>query len=323
MPPDGYEVIIDDIVKSKFIQDFETKVRQAIPIVDIGNEYGKNLQNERYIGNYPLQTKLTKLQIIELTKKFFASIDITLANQVQKIFEKRNPKVVLKTPLYDGTTEANVLMLYNGELLIVKVPMRGDLRDLYGMVHELTHTFDTTNGDTMTRKILGEVAPRCMERMLDNFLLNMSQEDLLKYGINRETLLKDIQNRKITTFLSSVDNAIAFNKKVKESNNEEIGDSRIDLRYVLAQVYQAKFMKYNSNVRKRKIINFIKDVENDELEGANKVFELNIKNPIQRQFYIIDSISEITTIINPESKVNERNSQDIGYAEIMKKEGRE
>lgn len=320
LPPDRYEVILDDIVKSKFIQDFETKVRQAIPIVDIGNEYGKNLQDEKCIGNYPLQTKLTKLQTIELTKKFFESIDITLGNQVQKIFEKQNPNVVLKTPSYDGTIEANVLMLYNGELLIVRVPIRGDVRDLYAMVHELTHTFDTANGDTITRKVLGEVAPQCMERMLDDFLLNMSQEDLLKYEINRETLLRDIQNRKITTFLSRVDNAIAFNKKVRQSNNKAIEDSRIDLRYVLAQVYQAKFMKYNSDIRKRKIINFIKVVEKDELDEANNVFEVNIKNPIQRQFYIIDSISEIATIVNPESEVKERNVQDIGYTVIMEKE---
>lgn len=158
-----------------------------------------------------------------------------------------------------------------------------------------------------------------MERMLDEYLLSLSQESLMKYGIDREILFKDIQNRKVTTFLSRVDNANEFNKKQK--NNSISYDKKIDLRYVLAQIYQARFMKNDSDTRKSKIVDFIKSVENDELDRANNVFNLNMSNSLQRQFYIDDSIQEIIAIVNPQSK--EDDVQNIKYTRDIKKEERE
>lgn len=309
LPQDRYETIVNEIIKSGFIRSFENEAINKIQIGIIGKEYGKGLKKEKKIYNYPLKTKLTRKQTIELTKDFFEHTEHNFANNVNDIIEGRSSRVTLEMPNYDGTQEADTSNP-DSAIMKVTVPIRGDLRDLYGMIHELTHTLDIGNGDTVARKVLGEVAPQCMERMLDEYLLNLTQESLMKYGIDKDILIKDIQNRKVTTFLSRVDNAIEFNKKATN-------DRKIDLRYVLAQIYQARFMKYDSDTRKSKIVDFIRSVENDDLDKANNVFDFNMSNSLQRQFYIDDSMQEIIAILNPQGKEDE--VQNIQHTRDIKK----
>lgn len=310
LPQDRYETIINEIIKSGFIRSFENEATNKIQIGVIRKEYGKGLKKEKNIGDYPLETKLTREQTIELTKDFFEHINHNFANNVKDSIEGRNSIVILKMPNYDGTQYASVSNP-NNPIVTVTVPVKGDLRDLYGMTHELTHTLDIENGDTVARKVLGEVAPQCMERMLDEYLLNLPQESLMKYGIDEGILIQDIQNRKVTTFLSRVDNAIEFNRKATD-------DKKIDLRYALAQIYQARFMKYDSDTRKSKIVDFIRSIENDDLDKANSTFDFNMSNSLQRQFYIGDSIQEIVEIVNP--KGIEADTQSIEDTKNIKTE---
>lgn len=77
-PQDRYETIINEIIKSGFIRNFENEVINKIQIGTIGEKYGKELKEEKYIYNYPLETKLTREQTIELTKVFLKIQNIIL-----------------------------------------------------------------------------------------------------------------------------------------------------------------------------------------------------------------------------------------------------
>lgn len=61
------------------------------------------------------------------------------------------------------------------------------------LYNELTHCLDVDKGDNTTRQLLGEIAPQCMERLLDNFLIK--QSNLEKFDI--DTLLEDIEKGNI------------------------------------------------------------------------------------------------------------------------------
>ena len=133
---------------------------------------------QQYKGNpyeYPLQTKISKDNTIELTQNFFESIDEDISRKVNDIIDGNNPNITLKMENYNG--KGACVSNPNQMPITVYIPIRQDLRQLYEMVHELTHTLDVDNGDTPTRRVLGEVAPQCMERMLDNFLLTMSRSE--------------------------------------------------------------------------------------------------------------------------------------------------
>ena len=79
--------------------------------------------------------------------------------------------------------------------MTIKLPDYGNIDTLYDLVHEITHTFDVKNFDNTTRWIMGETAPYCVERLLDEFLLGMSQVRLEQNGMNPKTLSKDVLDR--------------------------------------------------------------------------------------------------------------------------------
>ena len=90
--------------------------------------------------------------------------------KIEELYEKynaivngSNPNIMLQMEEFNGKGAS----VNSPEKMpvTVYVPIRGDIRQLYELVHECTHTFDIDNGDTSTRKVLGEVAPQCMERL--------------------------------------------------------------------------------------------------------------------------------------------------------------
>lgn len=136
----------------------------------------ENVKEKYGVGDYPLQTKISVADSIEIAKKFFESIDINFAKKVNDIILGTNPDVILETKNADFAETTNP----DEKPVKVRVPIRGDLRQLYEFVHECTHTFDIDNGWTETRLVLAEVAPQCMERLLDEYLLGMSEAELKK-----------------------------------------------------------------------------------------------------------------------------------------------
>ena len=273
---------IDDLGLSKELennmpQDLEEKISRYNSIEDV--------------YNYQLKTKISEQDTLEIVKSFFESIDNDISIKINEILENKSNDVYLEVSKYDGTGEANTGNSDNKPIRVF-APIRGDLRDLYNLVHELTHTLDIENGDTDTRKVLGEVAPQCMERMLDQFLINMSEDEKQKYCFDTNTLNEDINKRKLTTFISRYRNV--------QSLNHKQGNRILDSRYMLAQIYSTKFMKYNQSEQKQRIAKFIKHVETDEFEMANDDFDIKIdkKNSLQRGFLISDCLDEANKIPN-------------------------
>lgn len=283
--------MIDDLELGRmFEKSITPEIERTIKIYD---ENGA-------IYDYPLQTQISEQHTIEIAKRFFESIDDEISVKLDDIINENNLDIKLVMKPYDGKEGANASSPNpNNKPLRVFVPIRGDLRQLYELVHELTHTLDIDNGDTITRKILGEVAPQCFERMLDKFLLEMSDEEMAKYGFDKSVLEKDIQDRRITTFISRYHNTQALNRGR--------GNRVIDSRYMLAQIYSAHFNKFDEKCKRQKIKDFISCVRNDNFDGANNVFELQMdrNNKLQRGFYISDTMEEIRTIVVPKSNKND------------------
>jgi len=277
-----YVESIDDLELCKMF--VERTTRSVTPeIVKIIQQY----EGKTY--DYPLQTRISKDDSLELARRFFESIGNGFCEKYNKIINGGNPNLIFKMEEFNG--KGACVTGPDKMPVTVYVPIRGDIRQLYELVHECTHTFDIDNGDTPTRKVLGEVAPQCMERLLDEFLLKMSDEDMQKYGFDRETIIKDVKDRRIITFLSRFNNAQDLNRGSR--------DRVLDSRYMLAQIYSAHFNKFDSNVKKNKLLSFIECVNNDDFYGANRCFEIQIdrNSKFERKKYINSTILEVVSLV--------------------------
>lgn len=305
---DSYSNRLESIDCTDLAKNFEkmSKSNKLIKHIDfLQKKYEKNMDGNKSIYDYPLQTKLSRNQSLHLAQDFFKNVDYSLSNKVTNIIlgntaindgqfiylrfgsydEYSIKKSTFKSISYMPTKDSNNMFIF--------VPYTGNLNDLYSLVHELSHSFDSKNGNTDTRKILGEVVPQCMERLLDDFLINLSDEDKKFYGIIDDVLKKDIKNRKITTFISRYDSIFSLNKN--------FGNKEINSRYLLAQLYQTQFTKFDTNTRKTKIKAFIDCIIDDDFDGANHIFELKIgkDNSLYRNMYIGNTIQEFNQLLNP------------------------
>lgn len=299
-PKTRYQQLVESIDDWDLAKRFKSSVPYRI----------KSLYNNSYnYYEHPLKTKITKDNMIGLAKEFFEYVDSDIAENINKIIDDNNSEVQLKMEQFNarGACVSNP----NQKPVEVYVPIRDDIRMLYEFVHEMTHTLDIKNGDTETRKVLGEVAPQCMERLLDSFLLNMSDDEMNKYGFDKNILNRDIKVRHVTTFMSRYNNTIhLYNKN---------GDRDIDLRYMLAQIYSAHFNKFTIAEKRNRLKKFIENVSNDKFEEANNTFGIKIlrENERERKLYISDAMEEMDRLVKPfgmlgyKIKKNRKNYKDI------------
>lgn len=277
LPPSRFEIILKEFTSSGIIRNFERDINNSINITRLDAFYGKKLGNEKSIYNMPLVNSLSEMQTIELAKQFFSNLGTDLSNNATQVLEGKSNKFKFVFEKYGSSLdkEGKPREAEVSNFSEVYCPRRGDLRDLYSIVHEVTHTFDLKNGDTEARKIFGEIAPQCIERMLDEYLLNLNDKDIQKYGLNRSTLIQDIRNRQVSTFLSRKDNIRSFNNGT--------GNKELDLRYILAQIYSSAFMKLDAKTRVDSLIEFMKNIESDEIDSCSKSFGIDLKNKLQTQ----------------------------------------
>lgn len=327
----------------ELINDLEKKAEQEI---------GENLEFFQKIGQQEelgyfadFDSKLDSFKVIELAKKFFKSIDSNLLEQVIDIVDGRNPdKYVFNICEYEGQKISSCnriefaentfpeemleilrqkdLNLYNRTLELgkrrvyidIEISFRGSIGDLYCLVHELTHSFITGRGP-ITR-IADEIPSRCMERILDDFLLNLSDEELKEYGLNRKKIQKDIIKEKVASFASSIGilkTAIEEIKKTGYNSKGEISPIAEEyLKYILAQIYQSQILKYTPKERKQKVVQLIKCIEKDDFENTNKILEIDWNNKFQRHFYINKTIDDMKKILN-ERKIKDNEQVDSSF----------
>ena len=298
-----YQQFVESIDDWDLAKNFKSSVPYRI------KSLYNNFNNSYNYYEHPLKTRIKKDDMIELTKEFFEYVDSDIAKNINDIIDGNNSEVQLKMELFNG--RGSEVSDPNQKPVEVYVPIRDDIRMLYEFVHELTHTLDVKNGDTETRKVLGEVAPQCMERLLDSFLLNMSDDEMNKYGFDKKVLNRDIKVRQVTTFLSRYNNAmLLYNKN---------GNRVIDLRYMLAQIYSAQFNKFTIDEKRNKLKKFIENVSNDKFEEANNTFGMKIlrENEKERKLYISDAMEEMNRLVKPfgmlayKVKKNRKDYKDI------------
>lgn len=292
LPPYQFETILKEFTSSGIIRDFEKDINNGINITRLDAFYAKKLENEKSIYNMPLASRLSKIQTIELAKQFFSNLGTELSNNATQVIEGKSSRFKLIFEKYGKSLdkEGNPREAEVSNFSEVYCPRRGDLRDLYSIVHEVTHTFDLRNGDTESRKIFGEIVPQCMERMLDEYLLNLNDKDIQKYGLNRNALIQDVRNRQVSTFLSRKDNIKSF--------NNETGNQKLDLRYILAQIYSSAFMKQDKKTRVDSLVEFIKNITNNEFDSCSKSFGIELKNKFKTQLLISEIVNNVKNTYN-------------------------
>lgn len=172
VPKTKYQELVESIDDLELCKMFVERTNR-----NVTPEIEKIIQQyESKTYDYPLQTRISKENSLELARSFFESIDNGLCKKYNEIVNGVNPNIMLEMERFNG--KGACVTNPDKMPVTVYIPIRDDIRQLYELVHECTHTFDIDNGDTPTRKVLGEVAPQCMERLLDDFLLGMSDEDM-------------------------------------------------------------------------------------------------------------------------------------------------
>lgn len=270
-----------------------------------------------------LNTSINREQLEELAVKFFYSISEELGERAESIFKGENSDIQMNLVensdkffsecvrlKIDGSINFDEKMLEmirtsdpelyeklqenNKEKNIaqISISLKGSIGDLYNLVHEITHAL--ISNDNSTVRILDEVATQSMERILDDFLLDLPEEELKKYNFNETNLRRDIKIRKIISFVSRYIAAKDFNKEILEKGSES-EKAKETLKYFLAQIFQTQFVKNNKSNKKVKILKFMNCLEEDNLEEAIKNFGMDITNKLRRDFYVQDCINEVKT----------------------------
>lgn len=299
---EGYSTFTESIDDINLIEMFEKQLPKDLRLIV---DY-----SESDIYNRKLYTQISSEQLLKITKEFFKNIDSQISYRVNSIIDRKDDRFNLN--IDSNGNGKNQVSNPNKIPIDIDVTQYGDLRDVYGLVHELTHCLDIDNGDTDTRKILGEVAPQCMERLLDKYLM----ENGKSLDFNMKVLSKDIEKRNLTTFISRAQNAIHFNS-LRKSDLERSLDQEKDSRYVLAQIYQFQLMKNDKVHSKNKLVDFINCVKNNDFYGANKVFGMQIdsNNKLQREILVKDSVMEGKDLYDNLSK-KPNNIKDININDI-------
>lgn len=307
------ETIKPEELAMLFKEKIQTRLQKYNKVLE---EIGK-LEAEGFFLH--LKTELDKNKLKDVVIKFWSSIAPEFKKEVEDLFNGKNPNVQLiihnegerlvadhsKLIIQGGgipvdedfleqikTSDPNLynqIIEINKDKIIttINLSLTGSLNDIYNLVHEITHYFSFN--DTATERIYSEVAPQCMERILDDFLLQLTDEELKQYNFTKEDLREDIRKRRIISFTSRYN----ATKKFIEKNDKKEAEKEELLKYFLAQLFQAQFRKYGENEKSKKLLEFIKYVKNDNFEMATKTLGINWSNGLKRQIYINNIIEDV------------------------------
>ena len=233
------------------------------------------------------RVNMTVEQAKQIAREFFENLGGEYGERALAILEGQDPNVDIK--IVDERIEArscvNKPTPENPHMTIKLIDYR-NIDTLYDLVHEITHTFDVKNFDHTTRWILGESAPSCMERLLDDYLLSMPDQKLQDNNINREDLSRDVLDRQLLDIISKVrKNAVNLQASKKSPKNiNRVEESR----YMIAMLVNSHFAEMDSPNKKAKLEEFIRQVENDDMQAAFKAMDMDMdrSQTIARKSYI-------------------------------------
>ena len=269
-------------------------------------------------GVYKLRTKLTKEQSFKIVKDFFEDFYPMVGNEVNMIlkgegYTSGSQKIILNIDESAKILPSATVPLYPSDDITLNLPIYGDLRDVYSMVHEIGHTFDCEAGDNETRKMFAEIVPQGFERLLDDYLIKtyIDQPEsatfvdgkMVNIRVNKDDLLLDIADRRLSTFHKRFE-------EIKHIPYAKGQDKNISSRYMFAQLFQSQLSKKEHDAKKMGLIDFWDYVTGNDWESAieSTGLDIRVKNPEIRSKVIDDCINEFFEMreeyLELESKTN-------------------
>lgn len=316
---------VDYILEHK-IDDIDLAVKfnylyqNSLMFSGIRQDYGK-IKKYEVNGVYPLQSKLTKEQVIEIAGEFFEEIFPDKKDHFLELLKNGQVKNTENQTVFLKFDETGKIMPYAtapdypSDDITVNVPLYGDLRDVYSLVHEISHTLDCKNGANETRSILGEIVPQAMERALDEFLNTMPIEKREKYGFDLKVLEQDIKDRRLSTFVDRL-------RIIRDLPRQVGPDKMKSARYMLAQIYQTRFIKTYKNPEQfgQEVMKFAKAIEANDMTTANDVIgmDIRLRKSAEREKSITDTIKLFLDEISGQLKVKTPNEIAIEIEEKYK-----
>jgi len=257
-----------------------------------------------------IQTKTSKEKSLKIALQFFKSIDREFYKKASNIINGKDDKyslIIHEIPKGIPNTikkEEEYQSKVGHEKGMVSVWLKGDIRDVYTIVHEIAHTFDFNNKYDKARTTCSDVLPECFEGMLDVFLTNkIPQNDLNKIELERylKTIMYAFEYNVKYNFYDMKEkngplSAQMIRKVLRRYNtkpNNTFGflyidnqDINVPLRYVYAGIGADQFKKQfikNSSKSVERLKKYIELIKENKSEEALKALGINLDPQLYKQ----------------------------------------
>lgn len=217
------------------------KVNEVPKIFKNLQEIGKNLEKSINIENITLnnskeqfpkfQTQFSDKQIIEITKKFYESLGIK---------ENINIEINIK---------------------------KGNIKDLFQSVNQIAQCFSKIEKNNVYSKVV----PKCVEKMFENYLNNLTDNQLKELDLNKQIIQDDI-------ILMNIQETMKLQNELKEPKE-------LSIRHILGKMYSTKFLeimnrdRLNKDGQFRLLLQTISNIKS----GQRTILEVDKDNSMQLQ----------------------------------------
>lgn len=218
-----------------------SKVKEVSKIFKNLQEIGKNLEKSTNIENIILdnseeqfpkfQTQFSDKQIIEITKKFYESLGIK---------ENINIEINIK---------------------------KGNIKDLFQSVNQIAQCFSKIEKNNVYSKVV----PKCVEKMFENYLNNLTDSQLKELDLNKQIIQDDI-------ILMNIQETMKLQNELKELKE-------LNIRHILGKMYSTKFFeimnrdRLNKDGQFRLLLQTISNIKS----GQRTILEVDKDNSMQLQ----------------------------------------
>lgn len=227
---------------------FQKKEQKSLPKVnevpkifndlqEIGRNLGKSINIENITLNnsekqfLKFQTQFSDKQIIEITKKFYESLGIK---------ENINIEINIKN---------------------------GNIKDLFQSVNQIAQSFSKIEKNNVYSKVV----PKCVEKMFENYLNNLTDSQLKELDLNKQIIQDDI-------ILMNIQETMKLQNELKEPKE-------LNIRHILGKMYSTKFLeimnrdRLNKDGQFRLLLQTISNIKS----GQRTILEVDKDNSMQLQ----------------------------------------
>ena len=217
------------------------KVKEVPKIFNNLQEIGSNLEKSINIENITLnnneeqfpkfQTQFSDKQIIEITKKFYESLGIK---------ENINIEINIK---------------------------KGNIKDLFQLVNQIAQSFSKIEKNNVYSKVV----PKCVEKIFENYLNNLTDNQLKELDLNKQVIQNDI-------ILMNIQETMKLQNELKQPKE-------LNIRYILGKMYSTKFFeiinrdRLNKEGQFRLLLQTISNIKSDQ----KTILEVDKDNSMQLQ----------------------------------------